>query len=408
MKNFFPLLVIILFYSSIISSQEYFNINFNIYDKDNNQSISDVAVSIVGTDFITISDELGRIKISKIPIRLKSHKLLLSSLRYKDTFLLLNKKIKKVYLKNRNHLLSEVEITYYKNNKKEELEALKIIKKSLKKLDSNLYSFSNSLFGNYTYLNIIENKNDTLRFSKGVSNFALPPFLNAYQISKRSKYTVQIDEDNRIQLLQKILGQQAKVDQLLPLPYDLEYISFIMLSRNMQNNYPLSSQKIKDYNYLIADTVLIDSVSYFKINYTPKSFGKYKYNGYLLVNVEDYGIKEINSNLIFSKKNTDITVISGVKENKKILYPFNQNNVTIVFKKENKKYRILEVNVQFSFNIISKKDNINSDRFLIRYHIDNFCKGPIEISSLIKKKERSISKINRILSKEISKLQKNI
>ena len=54
MKNFFPLLVIILLYSNTISSQEYFNINFNIYDKDNNQSISDVAVSIVGTDFITI------------------------------------------------------------------------------------------------------------------------------------------------------------------------------------------------------------------------------------------------------------------------------------------------------------------------------------------------------------------
>jgi len=408
MKLFFCFLLCLSLVFTQGYGQTYFNVKFTIVDAITQKPIEGTYVHILGSNLSSFSDENGLVFINKTPNSLNRNKILLSDFRYKDTILDLTNLSNKIKLTPLVTFLPTVEVLYISNRKKEELKALELIEKTINNLDETLYKNMYSLIGTYTYVCTRENKNDTLRLSNGFSNFALPPILNEYQQRRLKIDSVAIDKDKREEVLSAIVGKQTNIKQLFPLPFDLEYIHFVMLSGNISRSFPLDAKNIKKYNFRIEDTVLVKKQLCYKVAYTPLKLEKNIYEGYILIDTSHCGIVEIKSNLLYSAENKDVTIIAGVKENKKIEFPFYQKDISISFTKEKTRYIVDSVYIKTIYNIMSKKEDIDSDRLIVSYNLTTF-KETIDINRKNEPtKKTKTTKLKNKLHKKIAKINKEL
>jgi hypothetical protein len=114
------------------------------------------------------------------------------------------------------------------------------------------------------------------------------------------------------------------------------------------------------------DFELIATGEYYKINYKAKQKKKFSYNGYLIVDREDFGIYELEMKLSPHSSNIGVTYLFTEKQN--LSYSINEDNVFYSMSKIDNQYVLNWA--RFNFTATHTKGDFKDEKFICKLRVE--------------------------------------
>lgn len=144
---------------------------------------------------------------------------------------------------------------------------------------------------------------------------------------------------------------------------DNNFISPINIFRALNFNRFNFLTDVKKYNYTLLSS---DSTEY-QISFLPKEPSKFTYEGKMIMDRNDYGIRLIDIELVSSDKNIRTTVINNFKPTD--MYNFNKEKIQLFFQKKEKKYYLESGFYVASMNQLNTSSKIKQPRLFFTQSI---------------------------------------
>lgn len=198
------------------------------------------------------------------------------------------------------------------------------------------------------YYNLLMTDKDTLHY---LNNRLIWKMNDGRYINYQNKIIKNFKEVNNT-LTYKV--QEKKISFWVPFNSRMRSIYF-------QKDFPEILKNKADYNF----EILSDS-TYYKITFKSKKKKKFNYEGYLIVDKEDFGVYELQMNLIKNKSNTASCLIFDDKTQQ--TYLVEDESLFYSFKKNDTKYEL--VTSKYDINFIQTKGNFKNKKFNNKYRIE--------------------------------------
>lgn len=372
-KPLFFIILLVFLQATNAFSQNYFVIENTIRCEQTKELVPYVSVGIKGTLVGTITDIDGRFVLSKLPNTFKTDSLYLSHVSFHDTLLAVDDlPATGILLTPREIMLENVDVSPF--GKAQNVDALVLLKKSLKNIRASYnFNFQNYV-GEFHYLTIDEIAKDTVRQSKGEANVSLPSLVHSRKEKVRfdSLYS---DIDKREESLSQFLESEMERSMCMPFPYDLQNMLINYGRMAIESSFPFTKQNLKEYSFSISDTLELDDEQVVQLAFSPFEKGRKKYFGNIYLALSDYAIKKIEMHLLRDERNVARTIGLGFAKG------FNTYNLThsiydvdvglTYARAANGKLIPGKVTCIAAYNVTGN-DTINSNRYISTFELDSF------------------------------------
>lgn len=230
-------------------------------------------------------------------------------------------------------------------------------------------------------INKLNNKQilDKVEFNltKNQQIYATSSTIQYYNILKTGKDTLhylnnrliwKMNDGRYINYQNKIIKNFYEINNTLTYEIGEKKISFWtpfnsrMRSIYFQNDLPAILKNKVNYNFEI-----VSDSSYYKITFKNKKKAKFSYEGYLIVDKEDFGIYELQMSLVSNKSNQYSCIIFDEKTQQS--YSVFEEKLSYSFFKNDNKYELLTSKYDMTFS--QTKGNFKGQKFSNIYRIES-------------------------------------